>query len=133
MEYTQVKETTVKGEEIKPNRVRFEFGGKLRSHLGQLGIEGEGRESKIEDRRLTGIIPIRAAPWVSFVPHLVAGVLAGVREEVALGKRWRWGRGDGSDLGRLCDEAIGACLADRQGMNETVYILHFNYSKKHIS
>ena len=36
----------------------------------------------IEDRRLTGIIPIRAAPWVSFVPHLVAGVLAGVGEEV---------------------------------------------------
>ena len=47
-----------------------------------MGIEGEGRESKIEDRRLTGIIPIRGAPWVSFVPHLVAGVLAGVGEEV---------------------------------------------------
>ena len=36
----------------------------------------------IEDRRLTGIIPIRGAPWVLSASHLVAGVLAGVVEEV---------------------------------------------------
>ena len=36
----------------------------------------------IEDRRLTGISPIRGAPSVLSVSHLVAGVLAGVVEEV---------------------------------------------------
>ena len=35
----------------------------------------------IEDRRLTGISPIRGAPWVLSASHLVAGVLAGVVEE----------------------------------------------------
>ena len=46
-----------------------------------MGIEGEDWESKIEDRRLTGISPIRGAPWVLSESHLAAGVLAGVVEE----------------------------------------------------
>ncbi len=44
-----------------------------------MGIEGEDWE--IEDRRLTGISPIRGAPWVSCESPLTAGVLAGVVEE----------------------------------------------------
>ena len=44
-----------------------------------MGIEGEDWE--IEDRGLTGISPIRGAPWVSCESPLTAGVLAGVGEE----------------------------------------------------
>ena len=44
-----------------------------------MGIEGEDWE--IEDRGLTGISPIRGAPWVSCESPLTAGVLAGVVEE----------------------------------------------------
>ena len=55
--------------------VRFEFGGE--SEVTEVTVGNW--ESKVK-RRLTGINPFRAFPWL--LSHLTAGVLAGVGEEV---------------------------------------------------